>query len=202
MTANPSYVPQTSTWANVNTYAPWDQFRQQTAYYSDPANTKHGTNALDNFDIAPWSGDSLKTFFTPWNADWGALWRGLSGKGHKRSSPEYYSPSYQGTSFTPAEGYSEYYQESPEVQQYNQMDSLQNSLSGASYDYNYGAEPTTGTPSPQFTQYNPYSYDSFNQNYVGQSPYGYEQIIGQNNPLTQTFKASMGLGSGVGQYGM
>jgi len=123
----------------------------------------------------------------------------LSGKGRKRSSPEFYMPSFQGKMFTPEEGFPDYYYPSLQGTEYNQTqqelynpdytqmntdypqqnESIQNSLNGGSYDYNYGGSQSQTNLQPQG-----------NPDYIGQSIYGrYGQgTSGGGGSLSQTFK--------------
>jgi hypothetical protein len=118
----------------------------------------------------------------------GAAFGLIQGK-KKRSSPDFYAPSYQGTMFTPAEGLPQYYQPSQEgmaanqtqqdyysqqapAKQAPQQQSMSNAMNGGSYDYNY----TNGSQS--------------SPDYVNQSLYGRYGDSGKNplSGLTDTFK--------------
>jgi len=154
-------------------------------------------------------GGSITGGFNPFQDSWSKFIHTLSGKGSKRGTPNFYAPSYQGMPFMPREGLGDYQagvtgQMSQEAQQNqqqmgmaqqqnqaqtDQFKSLYDTIQGSFYDYNYGGQGQTGVNPQQ-----PYAYDSFTPNYVGQTPYGYDQKKKQG--IDSTFTPS----GGIGQY--
>ena len=151
---NPYYT-EPAPWANANTYAP---------------------NTPDQ------GGTHLPSFGERYDANSGGGWGGvlsgligaeygwLFGTGKKRSSPDYYAPSYQGTPFTPSEGFPKYYNPSQEGQAVNQtqqdyynqgqLGSTMQNRSNGSYNYNYGDTSLSGLQ------------PEGNPDYIGQTIYG------------------------------
>lgn len=158
---NPSFVNAPSQapapWANMNTYAPWTTPNGANGN-SNPSFGGYGAES----NINPWSSSNLTGMF-----DLGGSWFGL---GNKRSSPDFYAPSYQGSLFTPTDGsIPNWYNQSSQGMQASQQammptsgaQSMQPNMSGATGQFG----------SPQQGGQGSFGQFSAQPNYIGQSPF-------------------------------
>lgn len=93
---NPNYQAP-APWANANTYAPFSVPNGDTG--SNPSFGGYG--AEGHTQMSTWPSDFL-------------LQGSWFGTGRKRSSPNFYAPSYQGSLFTPSEGLPQWFSPSAE----------------------------------------------------------------------------------------
>lgn len=166
-------------WANANTYAPWATPNGQNG--SNPSFTGQGAQHSIGTD---WTGVGN-------SFDWmngGGSWLGL---GKKRSSPNFYAPSYQGSLFTPQEGLPQWYQTSAEGSSSDQalQAMLNPGSNNATTSTNSGANvQNSSTPNFQnsgASGIQSYGFDTM-PSYIGQAPYlgntvnNYSPAVGAN----------------------
>lgn len=120
-------------WDNANTLAPWDTdqgdawlnaLAAANGNESNPSGWNWqnllsqgvaavggglGSPILAGLSMAGGAGLADATGgWNPFTDSWSKMLHSISGKGHKRSSPNFYAPSYQGLPFMPKEGLGDY----------------------------------------------------------------------------------------------
>lgn len=185
-------------WENANTYAPWVTPSEQGG---NPSFAGYGEGKGNTYNPAAMAGTAhlfgaIPTLF-------GAS-QGLFGTAKKRSSPNFYAPSYQGQMFTPQEGVPDWYTNTDMSDDWMGMSGL-----GQSYTASLNAPQTQQQPqqTPQSSQGASGMGSGFDMaympNYVGQSVgyggYGnYQPDYAQTSGLSPT---SLGGYNSYGGYG-
>jgi hypothetical protein len=123
-------------WANSNTYAPWQTPTQAggNPSFSGYGGTNSGANWLGQGEGI----GAMDIFSTNYEKSVAPLgWWDFKG-GKKRSSPDFYAPSYQGTMFTPQEGIPDWYTNSDPSDDWKGMSSTGSQANYAAINQAYG----------------------------------------------------------------
>lgn len=176
-------------WDNYNTYAPWTEPNGATG--QNPSFSGYGQGnsiGFGNSGMGSWS-----HALDPMTGSWFGL-------GSKRSSPNFYAPSYQGTLFQPDNGYGASYgspggsnystQPLSAAAQYSGAAAYPGSTAGASSS----APAASNLTGPQYAGGSGLQQS---QSYLGQTPYG---VAGQSYMPSQG-GLSYGGYSNYGGYG-